>query len=161
MMVIGGHNGNNGLDTAEVYDAVLQTWTVLPSHMSTPRNHHAAALVGRRVYVFGGWTGSAALKSVECYDLDSKTWIDLSDMDTPRYAHGAVVFGSDTIMVIGACCSLSSTVHNQQQQLVSWCTYEHCSKWPRCCDVARQGGCDRSEERRVGKECRSRWSPYH
>ena len=29
------------------------------------------------------------------------------------------------------------------------------------------GGCvrdyllDRSEERRVGKECRSRWSPYH
>src|SRR3712207_7126135 len=23
------------------------------------------------------------------------------------------------------------------------------------------GGCFRSEERRVGKECRSRWSPYH
>ena len=23
------------------------------------------------------------------------------------------------------------------------------------------GGEDRSEERRVGKECRSRWSPYH
>ena len=22
-------------------------------------------------------------------------------------------------------------------------------------------GLDRSEERRVGKECRSRWSPYH
>src|SRR5256886_16285450 len=25
----------------------------------------------------------------------------------------------------------------------------------------RQGLKDRSEERRVGKECRSRWSPYH
>src|SRR5260370_33544710 len=24
-----------------------------------------------------------------------------------------------------------------------------------------RGCCDRSEERRVGKECRSRWSPYH
>ena len=23
------------------------------------------------------------------------------------------------------------------------------------------GGAQRSEERRVGKECRSRWSPYH
>ena len=23
------------------------------------------------------------------------------------------------------------------------------------------GGLTRSEERRVGKECRSRWSPYH
>src|SRR3712207_8244037 len=27
--------------------------------------------------------------------------------------------------------------------------------------VAREPGADRSEERRVGKECRSRWSPYH
>ena len=25
----------------------------------------------------------------------------------------------------------------------------------------RGGAIDRSEERRVGKECRSRWSPYH
>ena len=27
--------------------------------------------------------------------------------------------------------------------------------------VAASIGEDRSEERRVGKECRSRWSPYH
>ena len=26
---------------------------------------------------------------------------------------------------------------------------------------ARKASLDRSEERRVGKECRSRWSPYH
>ena len=28
-------------------------------------------------------------------------------------------------------------------------------------DIRRYYGDDRSEERRVGKECRSRWSPYH
>ena len=28
-------------------------------------------------------------------------------------------------------------------------------------DALRADGFDRSEERRVGKECRSRWSPYH
>ena len=28
-------------------------------------------------------------------------------------------------------------------------------------DVPRWSACPRSEERRVGKECRSRWSPYH
>src|SRR3989337_1793742 len=28
-------------------------------------------------------------------------------------------------------------------------------------DVNRRSGFLRSEERRVGKECRSRWSPYH
>ena len=27
--------------------------------------------------------------------------------------------------------------------------------------IFRLGGAERSEERRVGKECRSRWSPYH
>ena len=27
--------------------------------------------------------------------------------------------------------------------------------------IARIYGLTRSEERRVGKECRSRWSPYH
>src|ERR1043166_7822456 len=31
----------------------------------------------------------------------------------------------------------------------------------RCENEVRQAQCDRSEERRVGKECRSRWSPYH
>ena len=28
-------------------------------------------------------------------------------------------------------------------------------------DAAEETVFDRSEERRVGKECRSRWSPYH
>ena len=28
-------------------------------------------------------------------------------------------------------------------------------------ELSTDGGEDRSEERRVGKECRSRWSPYH
>ena len=28
-------------------------------------------------------------------------------------------------------------------------------------DSVGRGGIPRSEERRVGKECRSRWSPYH
>ena len=30
-----------------------------------------------------------------------------------------------------------------------------------CKDLSNLLGTDRSEERRVGKECRSRWSPYH
>ena len=28
-------------------------------------------------------------------------------------------------------------------------------------EAVKQEAFDRSEERRVGKECRSRWSPYH
>src|SRR6185369_1229658 len=33
------------------------------------------------------------------------------------------------------------------------------SQWP--VGTAQAGDMSRSEERRVGKECRSRWSPYH
>ena len=28
-------------------------------------------------------------------------------------------------------------------------------------EIVKETGISRSEERRVGKECRSRWSPYH
>ena len=31
----------------------------------------------------------------------------------------------------------------------------------KACDAVLLGAVGRSEERRVGKECRSRWSPYH
>ena len=40
-----------------------------------------------------------------------------------------------------------------------------CYSVKRGCETSNCGLCtvfmDRSEERRVGKECRSRWSPYH
>src|SRR2546430_6722965 len=36
------------------------------------------------------------------------------------------------------------------------------AQWPRLLSVyAEPADLTRSEERRVGKECRSRWSPYH
>ena len=33
--------------------------------------------------------------------------------------------------------------------------------WPETTEQLLDGLAERSEERRVGKECRSRWSPYH
>src|SRR3989442_15797597 len=35
------------------------------------------------------------------------------------------------------------------------------SHWSASITIGGGGGVARSEERRVGKECRSRWSPYH
>ena len=39
--------------------------------------------------------------------------------------------------------------------------YEKLRKWRLELEHAISGKSNRSEERRVGKECRSRWSPYH
>src|SRR2546426_12675433 len=40
-------------------------------------------------------------------------------------------------------------------------TFCHLSGWRRVMTDVLGHACHRSEERRVGKECRSRWSPYH
>ena len=37
----------------------------------------------------------------------------------------------------------------------------HFEKYVLACIKADVDAAERSEERRVGKECRSRWSPYH
>src|SRR5687768_17789956 len=49
-----------------------------------------------------------------------------------------------------------------------WITSTCAARWdPGAAAITRRSGCStcsagaRSEERRVGKECRSRWSPYH
>ena len=39
--------------------------------------------------------------------------------------------------------------------------YDVLTELPPCTLLLEHTGCLRSEERRVGKECRSRWSPYH
>src|SRR3989441_12848556 len=46
------------------------------------------------------------------------------------------------------------------QQVYSVLTHPRCINCHTATDYPQQGD-DRSEERRVGKECRSRWSPYH
>ena len=53
-------------------------------------------------------------------------------------------------------------IKQQRKQKFSTREYTRCNICGRPHSVLRKYGiCRRSEERRVGKECRSRWSPYH
>ena len=61
-----------------------------------------------------------------------------------RYPHKIVLARAD-----GKLCELSDNILVEDT-----CNYE----WVTTADTS---GMQRSEERRVGKECRSRWSPYH
>ena len=49
----------------------------------------------------------------------------------------------------------------EQQAVVEVCNRTEYSSLPPAQIVADLADHGRSEERRVGKECRSRWSPYH
>src|SRR5256885_8466813 len=51
-----------------------------------------------------------------------------------------------------------------QSQLIwieQWCLPQVRRSMQQGCRIPRESPDVRSEERRVGKECRSRWSPYH
>src|SRR2546429_4950194 len=54
------------------------------------------------------------------------------------------VCSSDLFFLNAAFCRLAKSLNDSKQN-----------------GMVGRGGGDRSEERRVGKECRSRWSPYH
>src|SRR5688572_33443265 len=70
-----------------------------------------------------------------------------------------------TVREIGEAVGLtsSSSVHAQLANLQRKGLLRKDPARPRAIEVAgaRPRGAGRSEERRVGKECRSRWSPYH
>ena len=63
---------------------------------------------------------------------------------------------NDSLVDSSPCTLLNSSFTNPCTQLTNH------NLWTLYFDVSRNThGVDRSEERRVGKECRSRWSPYH
>src|SRR5260370_35762172 len=56
------------------------------------------------------------------------------------------------------------TIQNKSAIVVRGLTFHYANTCPAAAAVVVQGSSTnilRSEERRVGKECRSRWSPYH
>src|ERR1044072_7709532 len=69
--------------------------------------------------------------------------------DTPEFVARYIVRESKTYLDSLSPPFFRALVHYAQDGSYSW----HCP--------GHSGGVARSEERRVGKECRSRWSPYH
>ena len=55
--------------------------------------------------------------------------------------------------------ALMKTSHPEINRRQCWNLHPHRKPCTTCKDICPYG--ERSEERRVGKECRSRWSPYH
>src|SRR2546426_5668980 len=59
-------------------------------------------------------------------------------------------------------CALRAPALSKSQESLRGCGSFNLSRTAPCMNtITIQSHLERSEERRVGKECRSRWSPYH
>jgi len=77
-----------------------------------------------------------------------------ADEEEARGHYGEMSDLRDWVEELVLQCHLAWQYHRLSKDPQSIDTWDHVEK-------AEDGQDPRSEERRVGKECRSRWSPYH
>ena len=89
--------------------------------------------------------------------LDDETYIKLIHFHIDNGTNGLVPAGTT-----GESPTLS---HSEHERVIELCVKESKGKLPVFAGTGSNSTEEaislRSEERRVGKECRSRWSPYH
>jgi hypothetical protein len=85
VLVAGGINSLNALDSAELYDPASGTWT-LTGNLNTARVAHTATLLSNgMVLVAGGFdTAGNGLDSAELYNPASGTWTVTGSLNTAR-----------------------------------------------------------------------------
>ena len=66
--------------------------------------------------------------------------------------------GTDYLVVLGTTAETPTLTEEEKKDIINLVVTKVNGRIPIVLGV---GGNCRSEERRVGKECRSRWSPYH
>src|SRR5256886_14588692 len=97
------------------------------------------------------------------FDWDGSSGVCFSDLRAPPRAHGAplapaVLRATPADFVVEE--DLGFAPAGSGQHLLLRVRKRNANTQWVARELARIAGC-RSEERRVGKECRSRWSPYH
>lgn len=105
VLVCGGYDGSSTLDTAEVYDPELDTWTVLPSPMTKVRMLHTATVLadGQRIVIAGGTDGVATTwQDGEMFDPATYSFTAIADnMSARRQMHTAVLIDSGDVFYFG------------------------------------------------------------
>jgi N-acetylneuraminic acid mutarotase len=103
MIVWGGHNGSNPLNTGGRYDPATDSWTPTNTASAPYRRHlHIAVWTGSEMIVWGGYNGSTSsyLNTGGRYNPATDTWTPTSTTDAPegRYNHIVVWTGSEMIV---------------------------------------------------------------
>src|SRR2546426_2588166 len=91
------------------------------------------------------------------------TWAPIADLNQPRAEHTATLLANGTVLISGGRDAADQPLASAEIYDPATGGYTLLAS-PLPAPVWGHTATrldDRSEERRVGKECRSRWSPYH
>jgi RHS repeat-associated protein len=123
VLVVGGSDGTNALNTAELFDPATGTWTPTAT-FTGPRQLHTAVQLGTnsntttsgKVLVAGGWSGGtttsgAAVNTALLYNVATGAWTAAAALNAARAMHTATVLPSGQVLVAGG-MSDTATVLN-------------------------------------------------
>ncbi|XP_022179017.1 ring canal kelch homolog [Myzus persicae] len=92
LYAVGGYDGTNTLNSAEVFDYSTQAWRMVSS-MSTKRADFGVGVLNNLLYAVGGchYSSRLCVNSVECYNPCLDTWEPVAEMCKHRHGVGVGV----------------------------------------------------------------------
>lgn len=109
VLVCGGRlsDDDDALDSAEIYDPVLNTWTVAAPMGNWRRDHSQSTMLDGRVLMCGGcgknfssFGTTEILETAEMYDPTMNTWVDAKPMLDPHSDHSQSTLRDGRILVV-------------------------------------------------------------
>ena len=105
VLIVGGSSvsGQTTLNSAEIYDPIAGTFTLLPNTLNTARVGHTATLLATgQVLIVGGYDPSTGiLADAELYDPSAQVFIDLGNTNSPRFRHSATLLQNGQVLIAG------------------------------------------------------------
>jgi N-acetylneuraminic acid mutarotase len=113
VLVAGGYAGvflygSNYLRSAELYNPITETWTLVGSLVTARANHSATLLGTGRILIAGGYNpdsnpGSSNhdLSSAEVFDPITRAWSRTYGFQIARAWHSAVLLASGEVLAVG------------------------------------------------------------
>jgi hypothetical protein len=105
VLIVAGSNLTNEtpLNSAELYDPVGGTFTLLSATLNTARVGHTATLLASgQVLVVGGYDPTTGIiADAELYDPTAQVFIDLGNTNTPRFHHTATLLQNGQVLITG------------------------------------------------------------
>lgn len=113
VVIAGGENNNQALDSTEVYSSMTGQWTYSGNLNVARSNHGAVLLPNGSILVAGGCTGGclgATTASAELYNSVSGKWASTGSMLTARTYFGMAMEAGPggRVLVAGGCTGLNS-----------------------------------------------------